>query len=355
MPDPTLRQITLLQLVPRRGTGCTTEELRRRLDERGFGVSLRTVQRDLDRLSIQFPLVREGDVVRRWRWMEGGPDLSIPAQDHYSALTWRLIEQHLEPLLPIAVKREAEPRFAAARNYLEQLVGDRFSRWKDRVRIIPRAFSLQTPEVPEAVLAPVYEALFDGVQLEVEYRSRGRAESGRWRVHPLGLVLREGVIYLLVTIGDFTDLRQLVAHRIQSARVMDAPAKEPDEFDLDAYIAAGGFSYVETGTIRLVLRVDAYAAEHLLESRIAANQTSITLDDGRVELTATVVDTRQLRWWLTGFGDSLEVIEPRELRTALAEQAEAVAEMYRSSKRRTARACQITNFQPATGSFAATN
>jgi predicted DNA-binding transcriptional regulator YafY len=330
MSDPTLRQITLLQLLPRRGAGCTTEELRRRLDERGYGVSLRTVQRDLDRLSIQFPLVREGETAPRWRWMEGGPDLSIPAQDPYSALTWRLIEQHLEPLLPIALKREAEPRFAAARNYLEQLAGDRFSRWNDRVRIIPRAFSLRTPEVPEAVLAPVYEALFEGFQLEVEYRSRGRAECGKWRVHPLGLVLREGVIYLLVTIERFTDLRQLVAHRILSARVIEAPADEPEGFDLDAYIAAGGFSYVETGTIRLVLRVDAYAAEHLLESPIAGDQTARTLEDGRVEFTATVVDTKQLRWWLTGFGDALEVIEPRDLRKAMAEQAEAVAEMYRN-------------------------
>ena len=260
--------------------------------------------------------------------MEGGPDLSIPAQDPYSALTWRLIEQHLEPLLPIALKREAELRFAAARNYLEQLAGDRFSRWNDRVRIIPRAFSLRTPEVPEAGLAPVYEALFEGFQLEVEYRSRGRREPGKWRMHPLGLVLREGVIYLLVTIEQFTDLRQLVAHRILSARVIEAPVKEPEGFDLDAYIAAGGFSYVETGTIRLMLLVDAYAAEHLLESPTAGDQTAQTLDDGRVELTAIVVDTKQLRWWLTGFGDALEVIEPADLRRAMADQAAAVAEMY---------------------------
>ena len=79
-----------------------------------------------------------------------------------------------------------------------------------------------------------------------------------------------------------------------------------------------------------VVRVDAYAAEHLLESPISSDQTARTLDDGRVEFTATAVDTKQLRWWLTGFGDALEVIEPRDLRAAMAEQAEAVAEMYRN-------------------------
>ncbi|HKL49311.1 MAG TPA: WYL domain-containing protein, partial [Desulfuromonadales bacterium] len=94
----------------------------------------------------------------------------------------------------------------------------------------------------------------------------------------------------------------------------------------------GGFSYVETGHIRLKIRVDPYAAEHLFESPISSDQKSKPLADGRAEFTAKVVDTKQLRWWLTGFGDALEVVGPAELKKAMAEQAEAVAEMYRSSQ-----------------------
>ena len=36
--------------------------------------------------------------------------------------------------------------------------------------------------------------------------------------------------------------------------------------------------------------------------------------DGNVLVEATVADTRQLRWWLQGFGGRVEVLEPQGLR-----------------------------------------
>jgi predicted DNA-binding transcriptional regulator YafY len=83
--------------------------------------------------------------------------------------------------------------------------------------------------------------------------------------------------------------------------------------------------------IELVIRVESYAAEHLLESPLAPNQTVRPLDDGRQELTASVVDTKHLRWWLTGFGAQLEVIAPLALRIAMRDQAEDLAAVYRKT------------------------
>jgi len=326
--ESTLRHIKMLELIPRRPPGITAPDLRGRLSDRNFEVNLRTVQRDLNYLSSVLPIASEGERPQYWFWAADATPLSIPAQDAHSALMWRLIEEHLRPLLPRAIQRDAEPQFAVARAYLQSLGEGKVARWKERVRVIPRAFQLQVPEIPIDVMAAVQDALFQGCQLQVEYRSRGAEKSRSWRTHPLGLVMREGILYILATIEDYTDLRQLVAHRIDSASVIDEPVQEPEHFDLDAYIKSGGFSYVETGPIRLRMRVDAYAAEHILESPIAPDQKSKTLPDGRSEITATVVDTKQLRWWLTGFSDALEVVEPLELRTAMAEQAEAVARLY---------------------------
>ena len=330
MSEPTLRHIKMLELIPRRQPGLTASELNARLADRDFEIDLRTVQRDLNYLSSVYAILSEGERPQRWFWAPDAAALSLPAQDSHSALMWRLIEEHLRPLLPRAIQRDAEPQFAAARAYLGTLGEGKVARWKERVRVIPRAFQLQVPEIPADVMTAIQDALFQGCQLQVEYRSRGAGRSKSSRTHPLGLVMRDGIVYILATIEDYTDLRQLVAHRIDSASLIDEPVREPSGFDLDEYIASGGFSYVESGPIRLVVRVDAYAAEHLLESPISSDQTARTLDDGRVEFMATVVDTKQLRWWLTGFGDALEVVEPRDLRKAMAEQAEAVAEMYRN-------------------------
>ena len=329
MPNSTLRQITMLQLIPRRGAGISTEALRQKLEQRGYPISLRSVQRDLIRLSAVFPLHSDEEESPRWRWMEGADGLMAPAHDAFSALTWTLMEEHLEPLLPIAVRQEAQPQFASARKYLQQSPSALITRWNQRVRVIPRAFSLRPPEVPETILEPIYQALFEGKQLEITYRSRGSGKTNTWRTNPHAMVMREGVIYLLMTIEPYSDLRHIVAHRIQSALLLDEPASEVEGFDLDDYIQSGAFSYVESGPIKLKIRLDAYAAEHILESPIARDQTSRTLKDGQIEITASTVDTQQLRWWLTGFGDALEVVEPPQLRKAMAEQARAVAEIYK--------------------------
>ncbi len=328
MSDATLRQITMLQLIPRRAPGITTEDLRRKLDDRGFSISRRSIQRDLNRLSAAFPLQCEGEEHPRWRWIESADGLMAPAHDAFSALTWAIMEEHLEPLLPINVRQEARPLFASARKYLEQAPSARARRWKQRVRVIPRAFSLRPPEVPETVLEPVYQALFEGKQLDITYRSRGSDKTSTWRTHPQAMVMREGVIYLPMTIEPYSDLCHIVSHRIHSASLLDEPVSEVEGFDLDDYIQSGAFSYVESGPVELKIRLDAYAAEHILESPISPDQTSRILEDGRIEFTASTIDTQQLRWWLTGFGASLEVIEPMHLREAMAEQAKAVAAMY---------------------------
>jgi len=326
--DSTLRHIKMLELIPRRPPGLTAPDLRGRLSDRNFEVNLRTVQRDLNYLSSVFPIASEGERPQYWFWPADVTPLSIPAQDAHSALMWRLIEEHLRPLLPRAIQRDAEPQFAAARAYLESQGEGKITRWNDRVRVIPRAFQLQVPEIPDEVMAAIQDALFERRQLRLEYRSCGAAKTKSWRTNPLGMVMREGIVYLLATIEDYEDLRQLVAHRIVSASVSTDEVQEPEGFDLDDYIRQGGFAYLETGPIRLKIRVDPYAAEHLLESPISYAQKSKPLPDGRIEFTATVVDTKQLRWWLTGFGDALEVVTPAKLRKAMAGQARAVASMY---------------------------
>jgi predicted DNA-binding transcriptional regulator YafY len=43
---------------------------------------------------------------------------------------------------------------------------------------------------------------------------------------------------------------------------------------------------------------------------------------------ATVADTRQLRWWLLGFGGRVEVLEPEGLRGEMKGHAERMAGRY---------------------------
>ena len=328
MGDATLRQIVLMRLLPRRLPGLTTSELRDRLADRGFPIHMRSVQRDLDRLSGLFGFTNDEQTPPRWFWPPGASDLSLPSQDPLSALTWRLIEQYLEPLLPPALKRVADGQFGAAREVLETAAGGRFRRWESRVRLLSRSLPLTPPDISAAVLESVSEALLDGQQLRVNYRARGSAEPKEFRVHPLGLVIRESVYYLIATANDYCDIIQMALHRITSAEALSARATEPVGFDLDRYINDGGFLYSEGKTIQLVARFDAYTAQHLHESTLAEGQSLTDLPNGRVELRAKVLHSQQLEWWLMGFGEKVEVIRPVALRRRLAKQFQFLYQRY---------------------------
>jgi predicted DNA-binding transcriptional regulator YafY len=52
------------------------------------------------------------------------------------------------------------------------------------------------------------------------------------------------------------------------------------------------------------------------------------LEDGALHLQAKVVNTEQLRWWLLGFGDKVEVIKPKTLRQELAQIAASLHATY---------------------------
>lgn len=61
--------------------------------------------------------------------------------------------------------------------------------------------------------------------------------------------------------------------------------------------------------------MQATAAEHLYETPLSMDQV-ITPDkqDGWVRVEATIRDTSQLRWWLLGFGEQVQVLRPSSLR-----------------------------------------
>jgi len=62
------------------------------------------------------------------------------------------------------------------------------------------------------------------------------------------------------------------------------------------------------------------------------DQQLTDLGDGTVLVEATVADTRQLRWWLLGFGGRVEVLEPQGLREEMKGQAERMMMRYADAK-----------------------
>ncbi|QKE37663.1 MAG: WYL domain-containing protein [Ferrovum myxofaciens] len=111
-------------------------------------------------------------------------------------------------------------------------------------------------------------------------------------------------LYLVCRFKDYDNERSLALNRIIAAKASTFTFERPKDFDLEKYDNDGRFGYGNGEHIKLSFRIDKDAGLHLLESPLSLDQQVAELDDA-YEITATVVDSAMLEWWLRGFGDEV--------------------------------------------------
>ena len=322
------RLLIVLRMVPRRGRISTTDILSRLKSEYDIEIDLRTVQRDLVDLSRSYPLVNDEKRPAGWSWSKDAQSFDLPIMDPLAALTFRLVRDSMTPMLPRAALAALDGYFRTADDRLKKLPDPRLSHWPNKVRVVSRSLTLEAPEVDEAVLDSLYEALQREIFFELEYRTR-TGKGKKYIANPLGLVFVDNLIYLVATLNDHDDPVQLLAHRMKSIKLLpDKPVIVPKGFKLQGYIDSGEFGYPLGGTIQLKALFDKGAVPYLYETKLAPDQKLTERPEGKVLLEATVCDDVQLRWWLKGFGDRVEVIEPIALRNEFVELTTKMAEKY---------------------------
>ena len=123
-------------------------------------------------------------------------------------------------------------------------------------------------------------------------------------VMPLGLAQQGPRLYLVCRYRDFDDERSLALHRIISAKASTLTFKRPKDFDLEKFDNDGQFGFGEGIRIRLTFRIQKEYGYHIVESPLSTDQQVTEIGD-QFEISATVVDTAQLKWWLRGFGGAI--------------------------------------------------
>ncbi|QXP84747.1 WYL domain-containing protein [Methylococcus sp. ANG] len=332
LKDAILRQWVMLQLIPREPGGVTAQQLQAKLAgiDPLYEVHKRTVERNLMALMSVFPALdyRAGPNGNLWFWQKDAV-LDIPKLDAKTALMFRLAEAFLAPVLPRSTLSELRPHFRRAQEILDAAGDDQHSIWPAKVQVIPNSQPLLHPDVRPDILEVVYAALFEDRRFQARYRPRN-GPARDYEVSPRGLVIRDGIIYVVATLFEYTDLKHLVLHRMETASLLDSPVSPMRSFKLERY-AKTCFDYpldvlsvTTSGTVtppaklKVQLLFDAEIAVHLEESPLSEDQRSERLPDGRVRFRATVANTQRLRWWLLGFGDRVEVLEPPALRDEIA-------------------------------------
>lgn len=318
MAETAMRYMVMLSKLPRFPNGISTQELLAELVEEGYPTSLRTIQRDLEKLSAHFPLVVD-DSYRpyRWSYKSHATSQTFPRLDLPTAITLSLAEVYLKPVLPARLLRNIAPQLKEAHETIARS-GSELTTWPDKIRVLHRGLGIGRPQISDDIAEQIAEALLRDLQCEIYYQGRGRDEPELLTVHPLAWIFRDPNTYLIATVEGREGPRQLLFHRMLNAKVMERPRECPTDFNIDHYINDSHMHILNSKkTINLHLRCDRQSMMHLLETPISNDQRIINENAQTFELLASVYDSLDLQWWLKAHSNDIEILSPTWLRDRL--------------------------------------
>jgi predicted DNA-binding transcriptional regulator YafY len=327
------RHWLMLQEIPRSPNKIDAASIRVKLNQNGYSISKRSVERDLKDLAETgiFPIEKDDRTKPYgWYWPRNIKPINIPGMDNMTALAYVLLEQHTAELLPASISQCIKPYFQHARAVLDSSNSNNLSTWPDKIRLLNRGPIQKSPPIDEGIASTVQAALLADRKIELLYSPRGSVEPVNYEVSPLALVFKAGVVYLVCTIGGSEKPRLLALHRAVRAYKLASSSEGPEGFDLDEYILEGHLSFTRSKkTINLKAIISDFLVLHLSEQPLSSNQVIDKRRDGFNEISVSLADTDELRWWILSFGVGIEVLKPASLRKEIKATAGSISEMYK--------------------------
>lgn len=304
--ETVLLAMELLRRIPR-GRKVTARELHNQLKDAGIDRELRTIQRQLEMLSEHFEIERDDRCKPYgYRWLEQAKGMTLPNLTPQESLLLELAEEHLKNLLPTRLMKSMNGFFAQARRNLGPESNAKLEReWADKVHVVATSQPLLPPRITPEVFETVSDALYSNHWLNIHYRNAS-GKSNEAKVMPLGLAQQGPRLYLVCRYDGYDNERSLALHRILSAEISTLKFNRPKEFNLKQYDDDGRFGFGEGKRIQLTFLIDRDSGLHLLETPLSTDQkVTEREDEKKLEITATVIDSAMLEWWLRGFGNAV--------------------------------------------------
>ena len=324
MPDMLRRQMDLLRKIPRQSR-TTIEELTRSLQDDGYKVSKRTVERDIDLLAEQFPdlEVRKESQPYAIGWSRKALP-SFLGMSEYQAVPFLLVDRYLKSALPPPVAEELAPFVQHAR---AAIPSQNSKHWIRKLRLIQRNSPIPAPVVSNGVARTVFDALVHEECLNISYGRHPDETPESLEVEPYWIIVRDDVQFLIGRRSDNEKIYPFRLHRIRRAKAIAKRAHRPSE-DIDTFLRNGGLDgYIEQ-PIHLHVCFYEGAGDFLFERQLGTEGDVRRSSDSSVELKLKTVLDEPLKWWLLSFADRVKVLAPEGLAQEMKARTRSAAQRY---------------------------
>jgi proteasome accessory factor C len=166
-------------------------------------------------------------------------------------------------------------------------------------------------------------------KLWFEYHSRGSNRRSERTVSPQRLTHYREAWFLDAWDDESDELRTFAIERMQRPKVLDDPALDVPDPELDAHYASAYGIFGGKADKIAVLRFTAERARWIADETWHPEQKGEHLADGRYELRIPYRDARELVMDIMRHGAHVEVVGPQDLRDEVAQELRRAAGQYR--------------------------
>ncbi len=226
------------------------------------------------------------------------------------------------------------PFFGPARAAAVKLESSLPARLRERLRSVADAVQIRSPP-KNALLGqqPIYEQLLDAVSyrrsVRIRYKSLTEWEVIRTRLSPYRLLFSRRSWYVIGRSSLHRSTRTFNVGRVLELEPLDDYFTIPRGFSIERYLRNAWHLIPERGRDHEVLiRFAKMVAQNVAEVAWHKTQQLKFNDDGTLDYRVTVSGLGEISWWILGYGDQAEVLQPPELRQLVAGRAGRTAAQY---------------------------
>lgn len=245
-------------------------------------------------------------------------------------LTGQIVGQALGDVSELGTKSVAK----LAIDVIKGQRSTKLSRIASSVRFLPDGIGRLPAQLAPDLLQTMIDAIVRDRAVSFDYK-KPDGKTGRPTVNPLGLVSKEGTIYLIASKGSASVVVHYALQRASNAIVeMRHVRMVPQAFDLDQHIeSTHRLSHQIGPEMTLVLEVDEKALFHFTERPLTPEQEIKKIrGTNSYKVSAVVPDTFYLRPFLLSMRANVTVLEPLELRKSLAAELKQMVANYTAKR-----------------------
>lgn len=172
-------------------------------------------------------------------------------------------------------------------------------------------------------------ALREKRRLRIRYRSLFEQREIVTLLSPYRLLYCRHSWYVIGRSSAHRSVRTFHVGRILECELTRDRYHTPPRFSLDKYLGhAWRLIRDRTQPINVLIRFQPLVAQNVAEVVWHKTQQLHWNDDGTLDFRAHVEGIQEISWWVLGYGDQAEVLEPQVLRKLVAERVQNMSRIY---------------------------